>query len=183
MASRNRKFRELILYLAKLSEADPRCGRTKLNKLLFHADFRAYDYLGAAISGQTYQKREFGPTPKDLLPVVDELEKERLCVWADRTWHGRPMKKLVSLREPDLSVFRPEEIDLIRNTVDEFWDLDATEISRRSHEFAGWQAAEPGEEIPYETVFVDEARPLTPEELDWADEVIQDYTQLPSPSS
>ncbi|HEY3572082.1 MAG TPA: Panacea domain-containing protein [Thermoanaerobaculia bacterium] len=177
MASRKQKFRELILYISKLSEADPRCGRTKLNKLLFYSDFRAYDYLGEPISGQTYQKREFGPTPKALLPVVDELEKEKLCVWADRTWHGKPMKRLVALREPDLSVFRPEEIDLIRNVIEEFWELDATEISKRSHEFAGWQAARLDEEIPYNTVFVDDARPLSQEEQDWAVAAIKEYRE------
>jgi hypothetical protein len=177
MTSENRKFCELILYIAKLSEADPKCGRTKLNKLLFYSDFRAYDYLGAPISGQPYQKREFGPTPKSLLPVVDKLEKEKVCVWADRTWHGKPMKKLLALREPDLSVFRPEEIDLIRNTIDEFWELDATEISKRSHEFAGWQAAAPNGEIPYSTVFVDDARPLSQEEQDWALTVVKGYRE------
>lgn len=175
MTSKNQKFRELILYLAKLSEADPRCGRTKLNKLLFYCDFRAYDSLGASISGQSYQKREFGPTPKALMPVVGELEGEGACAWADRTWHGRPMKKLVALREPHLSVFGPEEIDLIRNIVEELWPYDGSEISEKSHGFAGWQASTSGEEIPYNTVFVDDARPLSEEEESWALSVIERY--------
>lgn len=175
MASKDQKFRELILYLAKLSEADPRCGRTKLNKLLFYSDFRAYEYLGASISGQPYQKREFGPTPKALMPVVSGLEEEGVCVWADRTWHGRPMKKLVALREPLLSVFSPEEVDLIRNTVEELRSYDGSEISEKSHRFAGWQASAIGEEVPYNTVFVDDARPLSEEEESWASSVIERY--------
>jgi Protein of unknown function (DUF4065) len=162
------KFRELILYLAKLSETDPKCNRTKLNKLLFYADFRAYDYLGASISGESYQKRDFGPTPGSFMPAVEELESQRACIWADRTYHGKPAKKLIALREPNLKVFTPEEVDLIRDTVAEFAPFDASEISERSHQFSGWQSAENGEEIPYKMVFVDDARPLSQEEEEWA---------------
>lgn len=174
MARQNPKFRELILYLAKLSEADPKCGRTKLNKLLFYCDFRAYDYLGAAISGERYQRRDFGPTPGSLLPAVEELERERACAWADRTYHGRPAKKLIALREPDLRVFSPQEVDLIRDTVAEFASFDASEISERSHQFSGWQSAEPGGEIPYRMAFVDDARPLSQEEEEWALQALQE---------
>jgi len=175
VATSTQKFRELILYLARLSEADPKCGRTKLNKLLFYSDFRAYDYLGDSISGQRYQKREFGPTPGSLMPVVAELEEERACVWADRTYHGKPAKKLLALREPDLKVFSPQEVDLIRDTVAEFASLDASEISLKSHRFAGWQAAGLDEEIPYAMVFVDDARPLSQEEEEWAVKIVQEY--------
>lgn len=171
----SQKFRELILYLARLSEADPKCGRTKLNKLLFYSDFRAYDYFGESISGQKYQKREFGPTPGSLMPVVAELEVERACAWADRTYHGKPAKKLIALREPDLQVFSSREVDLIRDTVAEFASLDASEISLKSHRFAGWQAAGLDEEIPYAMVFVDDARPLSQEEEDWALAIVEEY--------
>lgn len=177
MASNEQKFRELILYLARLSETDPRCGRTKLNKLLFYSDFRAYDVLGEPISGQTYHKRDFGPAPRALMPVIRELEEEKACVWADRIWHDKPMKKLVALREPRLSVFRPEEIDLVRAVVEELWELDATEISDKSHRFAGWQAADPKEEIPYNMVFVDDARPLSAEEEDWAMTIVKGFRE------
>ena len=177
MVSNEQKFRELILYIAKLSETDRRCGRTKLNKLLFYSDFRAYEVLGDSISGQAYQKRDFGPTPRALMPVVRELEKEKACVWADGTWHGKPMKKLLALREPRLAVFRPEEIDRVRGVVEDLWELDAKEISDKSHRFAGWQAADPKEEIPYNMVFVDDARPLSAEEEDWALTIVEGFRE------
>jgi hypothetical protein len=169
------RFRELILYLARLSETDPKCGRTKLNKLLFYADFTAYRTLGKAISDQPYQKLENGPAPKRFLPVVRALEEEKACAWVDQDYYGKPLKKLIPLREPDLSVFRPEEVELIRSTVEDLRDLNATEVSDLSHRFLGWQAAELYEEIPYNTVFVDDPRPLSPEEMEWAREVIGEY--------
>ena len=173
----DRKFGELILYLAKLSEADPKCGRTKLNKLLFYVDFRAYERFGAAVSGQQYQKRDFGPTAGAFMPVVRSLEEERACVWADRTYGGKPMKKLLALREPNVKVFGPEEIDLIHETLAELLPLDARDLTNRTHDFAGYQAAGMGEDIPYNMVFVDDARPLSPEEQDWAFSVVKGYRE------
>lgn len=177
LATEERKFGELILYLARLSEGDPRCGRTKLNKLLFYVDFRAYERFGASISGQRYQKRDYGPTAGLFMPVVRSLEEEQACAWAERTYHGKPMKKLLALREPDIKVFRPEEVDLIRETLEELLVFDARELTNKTHEFAGYQAAAMNEEIPYNMVFVDDARPLSPEEQDWAASVIREYRE------
>jgi hypothetical protein len=175
MATRDQKFRELILYVAQESESDGKCGATKLNKILFYADFEAYRKLGRSISGQKYQKLERGPAPKGGVPVISRMEKEGLCTWEDREYFGLSLRKLIPRRDPDLSVFSPEELEITRGVIRKLWDLNAAEVSDLSHRFVGWQAADYGEEIPYETVFVGEPRPLTPDELAWAHEVIQDY--------
>jgi hypothetical protein len=177
MTIEDRKFGELILYLARLSEADPKCGRTKLNKLLFYVDFRAYERFGASVSGQRYQKRDYGPTAGSFMPVVRTLEEREACVWVERTYHGRPMRKLVARREPDISVFRPEEVDLIHETLGEFFLYDARDLTNKTHLFAGYQAAGMDEEIPYSMVFVDDARPLSPEEEAWALSVVKEYRE------
>lgn len=171
------KFKELILYVARESENDRKCGATKLNKILFYTDFHAYRKLGSSISGEKYQKLERGPAPKRIVPMISEMETEGLCAWADRDYYGFPLKKLIPLREPDLSVFTAQELDVARTVISELWNLNATEVSDLSHRFVGWQAAELGEEIPYETVFVEESRPLSPEEIAWADDLIQDYLE------
>jgi hypothetical protein len=177
LAGRDRKFEELILYVARESQDDRRCGATKLNKILFYADFMAYHKLGQSITGQKYQKLERGPAPKRVVPVVESMVSRGFCAWAERSYFGFPLKKLIALREPDVSVFSAEELDVARTVISELWDLNATEVSDLSHRFVGWQAAEIGEEIPYETVFVDEPRPLTQEEEAWAHEVIEDYLE------
>lgn len=74
----DRKRRELILYLASRSEEDPRFSSTKLNKLLFYCDFTAYRQLGQSITGHGYQKLQFGPAPKAMLPI----RGTRLSSWA-----------------------------------------------------------------------------------------------------
>ena len=141
--SRDRKrFQELILYVARATESDPKCGSTKLNKLLFYADFRAYRALGKSISGQTYRKREYGPVPARILPVVEKMCQRGACAWAERDYYGLPLKKLIPLREPDVSVFTSQELNVVRTVIDELWELNATEVSDLSHRFPGWQAAE-----------------------------------------
>jgi hypothetical protein len=177
LAGQDRKFEELILYLARESQEDHRCGATKLNKILFYADFIAYHKLGRSITGQKYQKLERGPAPRRIVPVVEAMVGRGLCAWAERSYFGFPLKKLLALREPDVSVFSAEELDIARTVVSELWELNATEVSDLSHRFVGWQAADIGEEIPYETVFVDEPRPLTQEEEAWAHEVIEEYLE------
>src|SRR5688572_20552652 len=68
------KFIELILYFSRRGlEEGLVIGSTKLNKLLFFSDFRAYAKLGQAITGARYQKLGWGPAPRALLPVRGEL--------------------------------------------------------------------------------------------------------------
>lgn len=164
------KFRELILYVARETEGDERCGATKLNKILFYADFRAYQMLGGSISGQSYQKLEHGPAPKGIVPAVEAMVEGRECVWADRNYFGLQQKKLVALREADLGLFTAAEIDLVRDVIDELRSLSGRQTSDLSHEFVGWQAADYGDDILYETVFVGEMRELSGEEQKWAAE-------------
>lgn len=173
--SPDRKFQELILLVARECREDPRCGATKLNKILFYSDFLAYEELGRSISGEAYRKLERGPVPRRILPVVEDMLSAGWCAWADRDWFGLPLRKLQPLREPDVSLFSADELEVVRRVIRDLWELNAAEVSDLSHRFAGWQAAAPGEEIPYETVFVDEPRRLTDEEVEWAQEVIREY--------
>ena len=40
----------------------------KLNKLLYRADFEAFRLLGHPITGETYEKQEFGPVARSTHP-------------------------------------------------------------------------------------------------------------------
>lgn len=107
--------------------------------------------------------------------IVDGLAAKGDCAWARRDYHGRELNKLVPLREPDLSLFDSQEIDLIGRVIDELWELNATEVSDLSHRFVGWQAASMGDEIPYETVFLGDPRPLGKDDEAWALDAIREF--------
>lgn len=175
MADRTDKFREMVLYVAKQTEQDPRCGATKLNKILFYSDFTAFRKLGHSISGAEYRKLQYGPVSKPIHHLVEEMEAVKDCAIATRDYGGYPQKRLFALREPRLDLFSAEEIDIIRNVIDDLHELNATEVSDLSHRFIGWRLAEQGEDIAYETVYLGEPRPLSADELAWANEAIDEY--------
>ena len=62
------RFKELVLYVCEKCVADPRFGATKLNKILYFADFLAYAESGEPITGMEYRENLNGPARRRLLP-------------------------------------------------------------------------------------------------------------------
>ncbi len=157
------KLKELVLYIARKSEGDPRFGSTKLNKLLFLADFIAYATWGQPITGQDYMAENNGPVPRRLLPVREQMEKAGELVIAEVEYQTKLQKRPIALREPDVGIFTGPEIALVDSLIEDWWEHTATAISMASHEFVGWRVAQKGETIPYETALLDD-RDLTKDE-------------------
>ena len=68
---------------------------------------------------------------------------------------GFRQKRLVALRQPDLSAFTGTEIALVDGVIDQLRGSSATRVSQLSHVWSkAWEVAAIGETIPYETVFV-----------------------------
>ncbi len=156
------KFRELLLYVAGKSLDDPTFGATKLNKIMFFADFRAYGEFGVSITGASYQRLDRGPAPVQLLPVQSDLIEEQAAVLVEREYFNYPQKRLFPLRQPDLSKFSAAEIALVDEIIEALRHHNATEVSFLSHiNVLGWQIAGDREDIPYEAVFLS-AESLTP---------------------
>jgi hypothetical protein len=58
-----KKLAELIVYVAGNIQDDATGGATKINKIVFYADFAAVRSQGYPITGVEYQKLENGPAP------------------------------------------------------------------------------------------------------------------------
>jgi hypothetical protein len=160
-----RKLGELIVLIASLSRDDPAFGDVKLNKLLFFSDFLAYANLGHPITGAAYQKLEFGPAPRRLLPVREHLVHDE-AVEVSTVGLAYPRRVTVPLREPGLSLFEADEVALVREVVDLFEHADASTISRISHRVsAGWNLVELQETIPYESALI-ATDPAPPEAIE-----------------
>jgi hypothetical protein len=173
VAKGRQKFKELILYVAQESEGDSTFGVTKLNKILFFCDFLSYRAYGESITGQRYFKLTFGPAPRALVPVVNELVEEGACIKVKRSHFGLPQEKIIAAREANLEVFRAKEIALVDFVLRQLRDNDATQVSDLSHQFVGWRLAGEKEDIPYETVFLGDPQKvtLTEEEIRYAQEL------------
>jgi hypothetical protein len=153
------KLRELIIYVSMLSRHDPKFGAIKLNKLLFYADFLAYQKFGSAITGQDYQALEQGPAPKRLKPVMDHMERSGDIKIETKKVGKFRQHRAVPNRIANLRVFSAVELDLVHNVVKKFRDFNARQISDESHLFLGWQLGVQGETIPYSTVLIGTRKP------------------------
>jgi hypothetical protein len=159
------KFKELVLYVAGKSIEDSRFGATKLNKILFFSDFIAYAQYGEPITGARYQRLPRGPAPRELLPMQAEMEEASEAVIVSQKRFNFIQKRLFALRDPDLSSFSAQEIALVDGVIDGLRGFDATNISALSHLVAvGWQLADEGDDIPYESVFISN-QPPTPADV------------------
>lgn len=153
------KLRELILLISEWSQADPKFGAIKLNKLLFHADFSAFLTYGQPITGQEYFKLPQGPAPRRLKAITEAMKKTGEFAWQEISYFGHTQKKPIALRAADVSKFSGTDVSLVRQTVEKFWKMSATEISDQSHLFLGWKAAHLQETIPYTTALVSRRTP------------------------
>ena len=152
-----KKFRELIVYISEKCENDLYYNATKLNKILFFSDFLAYKTNGKPITGSDYFALPYGPAPRRLLPVRDQMIAD-----GDISLSKRRQHRTIALRDPDYDVFSASEIALVDKVIDILRGYNADETSEISHIFLGWQAAtaegeQSGEyvSIPYSTVFVE----------------------------
>jgi uncharacterized phage-associated protein len=173
-ASAERRFKELILWLCAYSETDRYFGAVKLNKLLFFIDLEAMKRFGRTITGQRYQKLEQGPAPRAIVPVMDEMVRYEEIATRKRNVFAYEQKKTFALKDPDASVFEPEELEIINAVVDRYTPYSATQISMESHDFIGWRVVDIGEDIPMGAALISR-RPLTEREVAYGRSLAQQY--------
>ena len=158
------RMQELILYIASRYAGDSRFGVTRLNKILFCADFEQFRRTGRAITGGTYIKLENGPVLERFDDILDGLRTRGELRLEQVESDPSMLKRPVALRPPKLEHFTPEELRLVDEVIEANRGKTATDVSDLSHEFVGWQVARLGEVIPYGTAFL--ASPsLTEEEV------------------
>lgn len=155
------KLKELILYIAKKCENDVFFGATKLNKILFFSDFMSYAKTGEAITGAEYMAIEYGPAPKRMLPVREEMILDE-SIKLER----RGSQERVIVIKPCEHEFSPDERELIDSVIDWLRYKDSASVIDLSHKLLGYQAgwAETlitGKNaiIPYDTIFVSNEPP------------------------
>lgn len=162
MALDRGKFKELILYFAQRSEqlGDDGFGMVKLNKLLYRADFEAFRLLGRSITGETYERQDYGPVARDLPIALDELAASGRLTW-QRIPAGPHMRTVPRAGQtdevaPDPRAFGADQLKVIERTLEELATYGGKAVSEWSHEqSAGWNVArENGNAIEYHTALI-----------------------------
>lgn len=162
------KFKSLVHYICwKCSDDPSKLGSVKLNKAVWLSDLRAYYGLGHPITGARYVKRQFGPVPSAILPVLRELEDDGSLTIRESSYYGNTKREYIATTAPPAGFMEADEQAIVDRVIEFVSEKHtAMSISEASHDHI-WKAAKDGEEIPHFTVF---ARPgkLTEDELEWA---------------
>ncbi|MBS3955990.1 MAG: DUF4065 domain-containing protein [Clostridiales bacterium] len=141
-----KKLGEMMVYFAGQAQT----WRTKLNKLLFYADFLHHRRHGRAISGSRYVHMQFGPVPADFYTLqaslVDQAALSEECLDAgDCT--GTVFR---ALRPADTGVFDAQELQTLKDVASKFAHWTASDITAFSHREPAWSETSDRETIPYE---------------------------------
>jgi hypothetical protein len=167
------KLKELSLYVAEKSKEDPSFGATKLNKILFIADFHFYGLTGKAITEAEYVHRDKGPAPRRMPIILENLEAEGRAIIEERSSWGYKQKRLVPLKGPDTSSFSGDELSFVDAVITFFSSYNATDLSLWTHKLTNWLSTTEGEAIPYPSVFLMYDLPVEKAGIDWAREELK----------
>ena len=146
------KFKEVLLYILGKVGSKPNIGQTVLYKLLYFIDFNYYEKYEEQLIGATYIKNHHGPTPKEFIKIVKEMEGKDLVKIQDK-YFKYPQTKYMPLKDPDLSKLNARELSVIDDVLSKLADMNAAQISEYSHNDVPWLTSEKGEVIDYESVF------------------------------
>jgi hypothetical protein len=144
----------------------------QLNKALWLSDLNSYYKLGHPITNARYLKRQYGPVPSRIVPVIRELEREGILTMQNADHFGKRKKEFLVHKSSSGDFLLPEEDQIVKNTVAFVTeDHTATSISAKSHDHI-WTAAVDGEELPLFTVFAKPGK-ITDEEREWAELMLE----------
>lgn len=148
------KLREVLLYVLEKVGAKPNVGETVLYKLLYFIDFDYYEKTGQSITGLTYVRNHFGPTPTiDFKQIVEGMEANGDIEVAETKYFTNTQKKYLPRKSASLDSLKATELQHIDETLARLSDKTATELSELSHLDMPWLVAKQGKPINYRFVY------------------------------
>lgn len=125
---------------------------TKMNKLLFYADFLHYRHHGYGITGASYRALQFGPVPEDWGRIYDSLPGVSMEEFVYPS--GQSGIRLESVERKEISFLTEQELKTIDHVCQLFSAMNAGEISAVSHLEKAWiDNCANHSEISYQTAF------------------------------
>jgi hypothetical protein len=163
------KFKTLVHYVCSRVEDPTRLGAVKLNKVLWFSDVLTYLNFNAPVTGARYVKRQFGPVPAAIVPIIEELKIEGALAVRNVEYFGKPKREFFALTVPDISAFSADEISVVESVIDLICERHtATSISEFTHDDA-WEMAQIGEDLPFYTVFAARRGEVDESDMVWAE--------------
>lgn len=138
------KFFNAILYFCKNGAI-----KTKLNKLLFYADFKHFKENAVSITGVRYAKIPFGPAPDNYDIYYSILIKQGAIEVEEMDYGEYSGEKYIAKEEPNLNIFTESELYSLVSVNEHFKASNAKILSDFSHTEKGYQDTEVGKPISY----------------------------------
>jgi len=131
------KFTEMIIFFAEKLKP----YKTKLNKLLFYADFIMYERSGFSMSGMRYRAIPMGPVPDKFDSIYDNLvRKDEFDIISNVFPDGGVGEKFKPnarhVFQPNM--FSPCELSILEEVSKRFRNTSTSEIIDISHKEKGW---------------------------------------------
>ena len=146
-------FRKLDLsklYNAVLFFARDGILKSKLNKLLFYADFKHFKEYTLSITGLRYAHLPYGPVPDNYAMYYATMFSKGLVEFNEELYpNGYVGEFIKTVKEPDLNIFTPSELRIVAAVMEDFKGYTATQIQNKAHEEKGYKQTSDGDIISY----------------------------------
>jgi len=138
------KLAHYVIYFAQ--QAKPM--KTRLNKLLFYADFLHFKRSGYSISGCNYRAIPYGPVPSHFRELFGILETEKyIQIEEELSDSGHMGERFLAIQDFDASLFSEEELNDMKEVVENLGELKTQDLIHLSHEEDAWQKNEKEREL------------------------------------
>ncbi len=147
------KFTEMVVYFSE--KAQP--FKTKMNKLLFYADFLMFKESCFSVSGVRYKAIDMGPVPHNFQSIFEYLANEQIIdiVYTQfpQGYTGEQFKARAD-RPFDSKLFSEEELAVLHKVATVFKSASTSDIIELSHSEEAWKKNEKDKNvISYEYAF------------------------------
>jgi hypothetical protein len=151
-------FEKLAAMTAYIAHRGRNIYKTKLNKLLFYADFVHYRLHGTSISGARYVHLPYGPVPDRYEGMLAKLAATE-TIWFEPRGDYRLIK---GWNDPLVGVLSNDERESLDWVLERLGSMTSTELTRQSHRERGYRSTKLGEPIAYAYAKFLEIRPEGP---------------------
>ena len=146
-------FRQVVLYVLEKAGELPNIGETALHKILYFIDFDYFEKFEENLMGETYIKNRYGPTSKNLIKLLNQMESAGIVKRSTSNFHGHVQSKCNVLQRPVSTDLIEPYIDHIDGVLTKHARKTGSELTEYSHGDIPWICASDGQHISYESVF------------------------------
>ena len=140
----NEKFLNAVLYFCREG-----VFKTKLNKLLFYADFKHFKEYHVSITGARYARMPFGPAPDGYDLYYSMLARQGAIEVEEVFYPEYTGEEYRTKQDPNLNIFSGSELRILVLVKERFEHWNAKTMSDFSHEEKGYKNTDTGRPIAY----------------------------------